>query len=252
MIKLKTIYFLGGLGSNKLFTKDLEANLKNIELKQIDLPGIGGEYNVEVNNISDLLEWFDSKIDIKEDFILMGHSLGADIVLLLKHHISYIKKIILLDGGIVSLDDFEYSLKNEIADFINFVDSSEYSSLDEYLLNEKEDYMFWTKNIKRASVAKMIFNLNKQKYCLSINIDATINLLKLRRQNNRSYLKMLNSKDTLILLPENQSKEIEEYKINIIENECNLNYKLVENSGHDIYIDNPEKVGEIISEWIYK
>lgn len=249
---METIYFLGGLGSNKLFTKDLERTLENIKLKQIDLPGLGGEYDVEVNNIEDLLQWFESKVDIKENFILMGHSLGADLVLLLKHHISYTKRIILLDGGIVNLDDFEYSLKNEVEDLINFVDSSEYSTLDEYLIKEKEDYIIWTKNILRASIAKMVFNLNKQKYCLSINVDKTINLLKLRRQVKRSYLKMLNNEDTLILLPENQSKEIEEYKKNIIENECNLDYKLVEKSGHDIYIDNPKEVGEIINEWVYK
>lgn len=252
MIQVETIYFLGGLGSNKLFTKDLERTLENIKLKQIDLPGLGGEYDVEVNNIEDLLQWFESKVDIKENFILMGHSLGADLVLLLKHHISYTKRIILLDGGIVNLDDFEYSLKNEVEDLINFVDSSEYSTLDEYLIKEKEDYIIWTKNILRASIAKMVFNLNKQKYCLSINVDKTINLLKLRRQVKRSYLKMLNNEDTLILLPENQSKEIEEYKKNIIENECNLDYKLVEKSGHDIYIDNPKEVGEIINEWVYK
>lgn len=74
----KQILFLSGLGSHRLFLKDLNNQLDNMNLVQIDLPGHGLNLDVIVNDLNELVEWFKTEIKIydNEELTIVGHSLG--------------------------------------------------------------------------------------------------------------------------------------------------------------------------------
>lgn len=246
------IYFLSGLGSNSLFLKDLDNCLNNLDIKQIDLPGHGINYNVILKNLVDLEEWFlkNIKINNSNNITVIGHSLGADLLVYLGSKIPFIKNIILLDGGLFNLSDFSYSLNSEVEETMQFIENNKFSNLKEYIEKEKEDYLIWNDNIKQASIGKMIYNLEQKVYEIGINTDSIKTLLEIRRMINLPDFNSLRKKNILVLLPENQDEGLLKFKLKKIPSF--VEYEIISASGHDIYIENPKKVGETINEWVSK
>ncbi|PTJ58472.1 hypothetical protein BU006_10190, partial [Mammaliicoccus sciuri] len=95
----KQILFLSGLGSHRLFLKDLNNQLDNMNLVQIDLPGHGLNLDVIVNDLNELVEWFKTEIKIydNEELTIVGHSLGADLLSYISIKVPQIKNLILLN-----------------------------------------------------------------------------------------------------------------------------------------------------------
>ncbi|PSC77641.1 hypothetical protein C6576_11745, partial [Mammaliicoccus sciuri] len=120
----KQILFLSGLGSHRLFLKDLNNQLDNMNLVQIDLPGHGLNLDVIVNDLNELVEWFKTEIKIydNEELTIVGHSLGADLLSYISIKVPQIKNLILLDGGLFNLEDLEYSSEIEIKDTKNHLE----------------------------------------------------------------------------------------------------------------------------------
>ncbi|MCD8835974.1 alpha/beta hydrolase [Mammaliicoccus sciuri] len=213
------ILFLSGLGSHRLFLKDLNNQLDNLNLVQIDLPGHGLNLDVIVNDLNELVEWFKTEIKIygNEELSIMGHSLGADLLSYISIKVPQIKNIILLDGGLFNLEDLEYSSEVEIKDTKNHLENFQFKNLDEFIETEKDAYKTWNQNLLEASTARLTFN-------------------------------QLIDRNIMVLLPQEQDQFILDMKIKNIPS--HISCKTIPNSGHDIYIDNPVTVGKEIKSWL--
>lgn len=250
---MRTVYFLSGLDSNRLYLNDLIKYMPKYHIKQIDLPGHGTSYDIRINNLNELEQWFLKEIDNQgKEIILIGHSLGADIASYLATRLKNIGKLILLDGGLINLSELGYSLEQELKDTENFLETEKYTHLSDFIDHEKEDYKIWTTNLEKASVAKMKYNLSEQKYEISLNSVNAKQLLALRRQISFPTFKDLTLTGVLVLIPEKQDNSIITLKKTIIDkyNVDNMTHAIVPNSGHDIYLDNPKEVGKIINDWL--
>ncbi len=128
------LLFLSGLGSHRLFLKDLNNQLDNLKLVQIDLPGHGLNVDVIVNDLNELVDWFkiETKIYGNEELTIVGHSLGADLLSYISIKVPQIKNIILLDGGLFNLEDLDYSSEVEIKDTKNHLENFQFKNLDEF------------------------------------------------------------------------------------------------------------------------
>ena len=244
------ILFLSGLGSHRLFLKELNNQLDNLNLVQIDLPGHGLNLDVIVNDLNELVEWFKTEMKIydNEELTIVGHSLGADLLSYLCIKVPQIKNIILLDGGLFNLEDLDYSSEVEIKDTTNHLENFQFKNLDEFIESEKDAYKTWNQNLLEASIARMTFNLNKQVYELNINEHSILKLLKIRRQINLPTFNQLIDRNILVLLPQEQDQFILDMKIKNIPS--HIHCKTISDSGHDIYIDNPVKVRKEIKSWL--
>ncbi|PTJ70630.1 alpha/beta fold hydrolase [Mammaliicoccus sciuri] len=246
----KQILFLSGLGSHRLFLKDLNNQLDNMNLVQIDLPGHGLNLDVIVNDLNELVEWFKTEIKIydNEELTIVGHSLGADLLSYISIKAPQIKNLILLDGGLFNLEDLEYSSEIEIKDTKNHLENFQFKNLDDFIESEKDAYKTWNQYLLEASTTKMTFNLNKQVYELNNNEHSILKLLKIRRQINLPTFNQLLDRNILVLLPQEQEQFILDMKIKNIPS--HIHCKTISDSGHDIYIDNPVKVGKEIKSWL--
>ncbi|MEB7844375.1 alpha/beta hydrolase [Mammaliicoccus sciuri] len=244
------ILFLSGLGSHRLFLKDLNNQLDNMNLVQIDLPGHGLNLDVIVNDLNELVEWFKTEIKIygNEELTIVRHSLGADLLSYLSIKVPQIKNIILLDGGLFNLEDLDYSSEVEIKDTKNNLENFQFKNLDEFVESEKDAYKTWNQNLLEASTARMTFNLNKQVYELNINEHSILKLLQVRRQIKLPTFNRLIDRNVLVLLPQEQDQIILDMKIKNIPS--HIYCKTISDSGHDIYIDNPVTVGKEIKSWL--
>ncbi|MDJ1110501.1 alpha/beta hydrolase [Macrococcus caseolyticus] len=247
---MNKIFFIGGLGSNIMYIYDLQKQIQGCKIHYIDLPGHGLNYNVNINNLSDLITWFKDEIDEDnlEDITIIGHSLGADLLAYLSTHIKSIKNVILLDGGIFNLSELDYSIDDEIIDTQNFIKDFSYDNLKNYIEKEKFDYKIWTENIERATIAKVVYDLKQNTYKLNINERNVLNLLKLRRNIKLPLFNHLMDKNVLVLIPQEQPDMILKLKLEKLEN--NSKYKVISDCGHDIHVDNPKEVGEQIIDFI--
>ena len=100
---MEKIYFLSGLGSKIETTIEfnLELNKYGYEIKYIDIPGQYSNIDVNIKNEKDFLDWIKSVIP--KNSLVMGYSLGADLLLKFSRFL-YAKKKIILDGGIFEDD----------------------------------------------------------------------------------------------------------------------------------------------------
>jgi pimeloyl-ACP methyl ester carboxylesterase len=243
---LRKIYFLSGLGSHRLYLKDLQKYFSSIHLIQIDLPGHGLNYDLNVQSLEDLEKWFLSNIN-EEKVTVVGHSLGADLLVHLSKSIKKIKNIILLDGGIFSLNQLNYDFDKEITDVITHLKNQTFDNIESLLKEEKKGYRQWTKNLEEASIARMYCNCSTKKYEMALNQDSIKNLLSLRRKIKIPDFSNIEA-NILILLPSIQDKFIKQIKIQNIPK--TIETHTIPNSGHDIYLDNPEAVNIKINEWL--
>ena len=109
---MEKIYFLSGLGSKIETTIEfnLELNKYGYEIKYIDIPGQYSNIDVNIKNEKEFLDWIKSVIP--KNSLVMGYSLGADLLLKFSRFL-YAKKIIILDGGIFEDDYMKTTLEEE-------------------------------------------------------------------------------------------------------------------------------------------
>lgn len=93
----------------------------------------------------------------------------------------------------------------------------------------------------------MYCNCSTKKYEMALNQDSIKNLLSLRRKIKIPDFSNIEA-NILILLPSIQDKFIEQIKIQNIPK--TIETHTIPNSGHDIYLDNPEAVNIKINEWL--
>jgi len=112
LLNMEKIYFLSGLGSKIETTIEfnLELNKYGYEIKYIDIPGQYSNIDVNIKNEKEFLDWIKSVIP--KNSLVMGYSLGADLLLKFSRFL-YAKKKIILDGGIFEDDYMKTTLEEE-------------------------------------------------------------------------------------------------------------------------------------------
>lgn len=106
-----TIIFLHGWGSNKALMKDAFGKyLQAFRHVYVDLPGFGGStcsYELVTEDYANILELFLAQINANHDPIIVGHSFGGKVALLLNPHIL----VLLASAGIRHRKSLKVRLK---------------------------------------------------------------------------------------------------------------------------------------------
>ncbi|MGF3214219.1 alpha/beta fold hydrolase [Facklamia sp. P12945] len=205
------IYFINGFGGMKeeseIFLKLLSK--KGLGVNYLYLPGHEEAFNDNVVAKEDLINFYKDTIGEKPS-VIIGHSIGGEIAAFLAAHLSNITNVILLDGGIISSEDFGVLLEDE-------------------LIN-----------------AKQILSSGNYKY---MNEESVLNLLSLNHSIQLSITSKAYKTPTLLLISDLQEVLPTKLKRSKNLND-NISMKIIENASHAIYQDQPEKIAEEIASWL--
>jgi len=232
------IFFIGGLGSNVYHSKDF---LQELDSQVYFL----NPYEKHLRDETELKSWFKNEIVEKESICLIGHSLGGDLARYLASEFEEVEKLILLDGGYLDLDKI-LTLDAELEETKNYIKSQIISDLDILISKEKSEAKHWSENMEKAVKQSYRWNSEDNRYELAINyenIEAILLLLRKIQAFKREV------GDTLFISPcysneatwrEEALKELPDYFDTI----------LLENFGHELYIEAPKEIASMINEWL--
>ena len=232
------IYFIGGLGSNVYHSKDFLQEL-NSQVYFLN------PYEKHLRDETELKSWFKNEIVEKESICLIGHSLGGDLARYLASEFEEVEKLILLDGGYLDLGKI-LTLDAELEETKNYIKSQIISDLDILISKEKSEAKHWSENMEKAVKQSYRWNSEDNRYELAINyenIEAILLLLRKIQAFKREV------GDTLFISPcysneatwrEEALKELPDYFDTI----------LLENFGHELYIEAPKEIASMINEWL--
>lgn len=264
------IFCIHGLGSTCLSFLELGEMLKDkYHVLSIDLPGHGKTppfSRDEDYEIPNLIKWLSKVIDLtcEKEIYLLAHSWGGEIALhYTANYPTKVKKIILLDGGYyikkLSNDYFSKnnhlqhklpcSLQEETDCYEKDFDEYIFSSWEEYLEVEKNNYLRWSPLLKEASM-----DLMKE-------VDGRV-IWHASGDTARGAIKsMYKSPSTLIYnrLPQNilllqctlpdDFTEIRDIQSKVFSEGTRAVVKKIEGTTHMIHWDNPNAVYEEILKW---
>ena len=109
----KKIYMLSGLGCDKSNVNNLEIELNKYSytIEYINLPGQFSNIDVNVENEEDFEKWIETQIP--KNSIVIGYSLGADLLVRNSERIKP-DKLIILDGAIITNDFTKTTVEKEV------------------------------------------------------------------------------------------------------------------------------------------
>ena len=186
--KNPTIICIHGLGSTNLSFLELGELLSDkYHVLSIDLPGHGmtpAFENDEDYAIPNLIQWVSDVINlfVKDSFYLMAHSWGGCIALHFSaQYPEKIQKILLLDGG-YHIKQYQYdyftkvdksqlsfkpdcSLDEEIKSYETDFDGYVFSNWDDFLAEEKNNYLRWSELLEISARDLMKVDNNKIRFC---------------------------------------------------------------------------------------
>ena len=230
--------FIGGLGSNAYHSKDFFQEL-NSQIYFLN------PYEKHLRDETELKSWFKNEIVEEESICLIGHSLGGDLARYLASEFQEVKKLILLDGGYLDLDKI-LPLDTELEETKNYIKSQIISDLDVLISKEKSEAKHWSENMEKAVKQSYRWNSEDNRYELAINYENIEAILLLRRKI-QAFKREVG--DTLFISPcysneatwrEEALKELPDYFDTI----------LLENFGHELYIEAPKEIASMINEWL--
>lgn len=230
-------YFIGGLGSNVYHSKDFLQEL-NSQIYFLN------PYEKHLRDETELKSWFKNEIVEKESICLIGHSIGGDLARYLASKFEEVEKLILLDGGYLDLDKI-LTLDVELEETKNYIKSQIVSDLDVLISKEKSEAKHWSENMEKAVRQSYRWNSEDNRYELAINYENIEAILLLRRKI-QAFKREVG--DTLFISPcysneatwrEEALKELPDYFDTI----------LLENFGHELYIEAPKEIASLINEW---
>jgi len=234
------VYFIGGLGSNYYFAKDF---FQELEVDTVFL----NPYKEMIQDKKILQNWFNNAIKDDEEVYLIGHSLGGDLARFLSSRSPKVTKLILLDGGYLNLDEI-MPLENELEAAKAYFDQHTFTNLEEVIANEKSQSYYWSENLEEALKNSYRYNSALEKFELDLDFEKVSYLLELRRVI-RSYQRNLKSKNVLFIAPA-YDKEPEWRKISLDKLPKYFDVELVENCGHEMYMNHPIEIATIVHGWI--
>ena len=231
-------YFIGGLASNVYHSKDF---LQELDSQVYFL----NPYEKHLRDETELKSWFKNEIVEKESICLIGHSIGGDLARYLASKFEEVEKLILLDGGYLDLDKI-LTLDAELEETKNYIKSQIISDLDILISKEKSKAKHWSENMEKAVKQSYRWNSEDNRYELAINYENIEAILLLRRKI-QAFKREVG--DTLFISPcysneatwrEEALKELPDYFDTI----------LLENFGHELYIEAPKEIASMINEWL--
>ena len=236
------VYFIGGLGSNYYFAKDF---FQELEVDTVFL----NPYKEMIQDKKILQNWFNNAIKDDEEVYLIGHSLGGDLARFLSSRCPKVTKLILLDGGYLNLDEI-MPLENELEAAKAYFDQHTFTNLEEVIANEKSQSYYWSENLEEALKNSYRYNSALEKFELDLDFEKVSYLLELRRVI-RSYQRNLKSKNVLFIAPAYE-EEPEWRKISLDKLPQYFDVELLKNCGHEMYIEYPIEIANIVLSWINK
>ena len=233
------IYLLPGLGANHYDVDDFVQYLP-VPVKILDLPGHGRNFDRSLTSQEDLKSWFGCQMDWSEEVILLGHSLGADLALILATSFPQISKVILLEGGFLDMEKI-CSLDEELAGIDAHFHACRYSDLQEAVAEEKSQSRIWSSQMEHAAKERYTWNPQQSCYELALNPSTIKQLLRIRRQAGLSLTDLQDREVLLILSDMGVStpywrREAERSIPNFVRLEK------IPQAGHLIYQDQPKVV----------
>ncbi len=212
---MKKIYMLSGLGTKEEsileFNKFL--NSQNYEIIYIDLPGQYSNINTKIENIEDFVNWIKSVIPCNS--IVMGYSLGADLILKFIDDINP-KSTIILDGGVFGNDFMQTTLEEEKEWSRNYIKQNN--------LDMNPDTVCSLFDL-RFDQYKDIFSINTEKDILLLLSDTPKEAYDYKLNKVKNYNKL---------------------------DRKNIEIVFIENTNHDFYSEKPEEIGKEIVRYLDK
>lgn len=125
------VYFFNGLGGTKEDIIPLKKFLdqRSIHFSYLPLPGHESAKETILKKGEDFLKYYGPLIGSKP-CILIGYSIGAEVVVFLSQYLSNIKKIILIDGGLVCGNDLGIDVEKDIQETLNIIEQNQITSLN--------------------------------------------------------------------------------------------------------------------------
>lgn len=212
---MKKIYMLSGLGTKEesILEFNIFLNSQNYEIIYIDLPGQYSNINTKIENREDFVNWIKSVIPCNS--LVMGYSLGADLILKFIDDINP-KSTIILDGGVFGNDFMQTTLEEEKEWSRNYIKQN---NLDMNL-----DTVCSLFDL-RFDQYKDIFSINTEKDILLLLSDIPKEAYDYKLNKVKNYNKL---------------------------DRKNIEIVFIENTNHDFYSEKPEEISKEIVKYLNK
>lgn len=210
----KELFFINGFGGGLEDAIEIRSLLESegYDFTYIDLPGHYSAKDVTVTDFEELLAYFEAFF-ADHPIVLIGHAIGAEIAAYLSTRLTQIESVIMLDGGIITNEDFNKTFQESIEETEQLFQSAELDDLDE---------------------------------------ESLIELLKLNDAMKLTIARLDYDTPTLLLLSDFEDElGIKTQRLEKTNNPV-IDYKVISNASHDIYADQPEQTVELIVEWLEK
>ncbi|XRG80296.1 alpha/beta hydrolase [Rossellomorea sp. GAMAL-10_SWC] len=258
-----TIVCFHGLAGNAIYSfEELTKILVNkFHLIVFDHPGHGKTTafdNEEDYLFSNLSNWYNKVFEqvITKPFFLMGHSWGADIVLhFTMTHPKNVLGIILLDGGFTFPENqTDMTFENAYSGWSEYMDKSIYKNWEEVIEEYKNYTKRWSRDIEQY-VASLFKKNNQNQFELVTSKFTVLSIIKafFKEPFSKTYPFI---KVPVILihatLPTNLDLAREVGISQLNRNIKDLNVIGINDANHMIQWDEPDKVSNIIINWLEK
>ncbi|MFM1601638.1 alpha/beta hydrolase [Helcococcus ovis] len=212
---MKKIYMLSGLGvkDETILEFNKFLNNQNYEIIYIDLPGQYYNIDTKIENKEDFINWIKSIVPINS--IVMGYSLGADLILKFIDEINP-KSTIILDGGVFGNDFMQTTLEEEKEWSRNYIKQNN--------LDMNPDTVCSLFDL-RFDQYKDIFSINTEKDILLLLSDTPKEAYDYKLNKVKNYNKL---------------------------DRKNIEIVFIENTNHDFYSEKPEEIGKEIVRYLDK
>lgn len=253
----QTLVFLHGLGSTGLSFGELAKLLDDYHVVSFDLAGHGSakpllnESDYLPSRMVEEIDQVIRKLD-KSDIFLIGHSWGASLALhFARFHPEQIQGVILLDGGYLQESELG-SLKDELISIEEFYKNVRFPSWDAFFESEKNEMGRWSDDLAAASRAQVIESNGEIRMVTTVTTaKAAIKGLyaeptdKIFADIIVPVLLLQSTLPNEMVRPRQTATNLFQQKVS------NSKVCIMPNTTHDIYRDAPEKVAEIIKDWIW-
>lgn len=237
---MSNLYYLGGLGGNAYHVKDLE-NFLGEPMTVIDLPGHGCHYEDRVTSPEELLDWFKDKVPAKDSFVLIAHSMGANLAPFLAKHCPNLEKLVLLDGGYYQFDSF-CSLDEDLKETKTFLAETVTTDLENLVKEEKASACYWSSNLEKALRESFVWRQGT--YQLNVNQDSVLALISLQRQLE-GYLALVGCPTLLIAQSDQELLPLKAEMLEQVPKSIFVDKTL--DCGHSPHEEKPQETAALIS-----
>lgn len=235
------IYFIPGLGGNAYHAQEFLEALP-VKATVLELP-LDKQY---LENLPALHAWFEQHVDLSDEVVLIGHSIGADIVAYLASRYDRVSKAILLDGAIWT-EEVLGDVDDEVVQALAYWDQTCFPSLEEAIAIEKAEAPYWSRALEKAVEASLV--KTETGYRLSLSREGLPYLLRLRRKLLGAIQKL--SPDCTLLIVPDLGEETPAFKQGLLAAlPAGIEVQKVADCGHSLYTEKPRQVARLVTDFL--